>query len=103
MSNMMDCMMLTRVTRAATAGARARATSTHYLGVHEPAGGAAARARIIIQIQRSIPRLECPAARDDGGAPLGWHDRGRGGDLGAAENASEYMRACPERCAAGAG
>ena len=32
-------------------------TSTHYLGVHEPAGGAAARARIIIQIQRSIPRL----------------------------------------------
>ena len=66
-------------------------TSTHYLGVHEPAGGAAARARIIIQIQRRpIPRLECPAARDDGGAPLGWHDRGRGGDLGAAENASEY-------------
>ena len=33
-------------------------TSTHYLGVHEPAGGAAARARIIIQIQRRpIPRL----------------------------------------------
>ena len=80
-----------------------RLTSTNYLGVHEPAGGAAARARIIIQIQRSIPRLECPAARDDGGAPLGWHDRGRGGDLGAAENASEYMRACPERCAPGAG
>ena len=42
---------------AANLAERRDSTSTHYLGVHEPAGGAAARARIIIQIQRSIPRL----------------------------------------------
>ena len=37
------------------------------------------------------PAPQCPAARDDGGAPLGWHDRGRGGDLGAAENAGDVV------------
>ena len=41
-------------------------------------------------------------ARDDGGAPLRSHDRGRGGDLGAAEIASGCECACPDWCAAGA-
>ena len=47
------------------------ATSTHYLGVHEPAGGAAARARIIIQIQRSIPRLSAQHLRYGGLVAMG--------------------------------
>eukprot|EP01044_Picomonas_judraskeda_P008991 COSAG03_NODE_1065_length_4923_cov_17.103648_3_plen_99_part_00 len=46
-------------------------TSTHYLGVHEPAGGAAARARIIIQIQRSIPRLSAQHLRYGGLVAMG--------------------------------